>query len=57
MNERIMCVQDVVEKSKPGVIMIELYPNNMDELGYSGGALSLLEGIYNSGYQHVSHSG
>ena len=50
-------LQDVIERSKPDVILVELHPGLMAELGYEGGALKLLQGIYSKGFEHVSHSG
>ena len=36
---------------------MELHPHAMEEAGYEGGALRLLEQVYEWGYTHVSHSG
>jgi hypothetical protein len=49
--------QDILRRCKPGVIIVELHPHAMEETGYDGGALRLLEKVYEWGYTHVSHSG
>ena len=46
-----------MKRCKPGAIIVELHPHAMEEAGYQGGALRLLEQVYEWGYTHVSHSG
>ncbi len=50
-------MQDTVKRCKPGVIIVELHPHAVEETAYQGGALRLLEMVYEWGYTHVSHSG
>ena len=50
-------MQDVIARSKPAVIIVELHPHAMDKVGYEGGAVKLLEDVMSWGYSHVSHSG
>lgn len=50
-------MQELLARSKPGVVLIELHPHAVEATGYEGGALRLLEQVYEWGYTHVSHSG
>lgn len=49
--------QELLASSPPGAIVVELLPHAIEDTGYDGGALQLLQQIYEWGYTHVSHSG
>lgn len=55
--EVVAIAQDLLERSAPGVIVVELHAHAIEETGYEGGALRLLRQMYDWGYTHVSHSG
>ena len=50
-------VQSVMRRSTPGVILVELHPQAVESSGYDGGAVRLLQQVYDWGYTHVSHAG
>ena len=50
-------VQEVMSRSKPAVIIVELHPHAVESTGYEGGALRLLQQMVAWGYTHISHSG
>ena len=50
-------MQELLKRSAPGVIIVELHPQAIEDTGYEGGALRLLQQVYDWGYTHVSHSG
>lgn len=51
-------LQDVLKRQvPPGAILLELHPDALDSNGYQGGAVALLQELYNLGYTDISHSG
>ena len=50
-------VQEVMEAWPPGVVMVELHPAAVAGTGYEGGAIRLLQRLYDWGYTGISHSG
>lgn len=49
-------VQDVITRSPPSVILLELNPLQMTAVG-AGDAPTLLQDLYDLGYTDMSHSG
>ena len=43
--------------SPPSVIVLELYPQLLEQHGFPGGAVGLLESLWERGYTDISHSG
>ena len=53
---RSLGVQDVITRSPPSVILLDLLPAQMAAVGLAGAA-TLLQQLYDMGYTEISHSG
>ena len=53
-----MGLQELLERpAPPSVIVLELYPQLLEQHGFPQGAVGLLESLWARGYTDISHSG
>ena len=57
MKINVRCQGLLGGERPPGVVLLELYPDALEQYGYPGGAVAVLQHLQDLGYTDISHSG